>query len=143
MKNTLKILSAIVWYIGFIALSLKSYRLFVEAYVLDDDLINLLFFLMMGFLLGLIKTKYIFIKSCKKNLERIEGLENPKIWQFYRVGFFIFLAVVITLGAFLSRWASGDYWLLMSVGLVDMALAFALFFSGFLFFVDRNAHAIY
>jgi len=143
MKNTLKILSAVVWYIGFIALSLKSYRLCVEAYALDDDLINLLFFLMMGFLLGLIKTKYIFIKSCKKNLERIEGLENPKIWQFYRVGFFIFLAVVITLGAFLSRRASGDYWLLMSVGVVDMALALALFFSGFLFFVGRNAHTTY
>ena len=131
MKKTLALL---VWYISFIALSLKSYKLFNEAYNINNNLTYLITFLLLGFLLSLLKIKYIFTPSCQKNLQRIEGLENPKIWQFYRVGFFIFLVGVISLGAFLSRMASGDYYFLVTVGVVDMALALALFFSGFEFF---------
>lgn len=124
----------LVWYIGFIALSLKSYKLFDEAYTINSNLTYLITFLLLGFLLSLLKTKYIFIDSCQKNLQRIEQLEKPKVWQFYRVGFFIFLVGVISLGAFLSHKASGDYYFLISVAIIDMALALALFFSGFEFF---------
>ena len=134
MKKILKTLALLVWYIGFVALSLKSYKLFNEAYTLNNNLTYLIIFLILGFLLSLLKTKYIFIHSCQKNLQRIEGLENPKIWQFYRVGFFIFLVGVISLGAFLSHMASGIYYFLILVGTIDMALALALFFSGFQFF---------
>ena len=136
MKKTLKILALLVWYIGFIALSLKAYKLFNEAYTINNNLLYLIIFLALGFLLSLLKTKYIFIKSCQKNLQRIEELEKPKIWQFYRVGFFIFLIVVISLGAFLSQMASGNYYFLISVGVVDMALSLALLFSSFEFFRD-------
>jgi hypothetical protein len=134
MKKILKLFAMIVWYIGFIALSLKSYRLFAEAYSINSNLSYLIIFLLLAFLLSLLKTKYIFTHSCQKNLQRIEALEEPKIWQFYRVGFFIFLAGVISLGAFLSHQASGNYFFLISVGIIDMALALALFFSGFEFF---------
>lgn len=127
----------IVWYIGFIALSLKSYALFAEAYSIDNTVYKLIALLILGLLLSLLKTKYIFTKACRKNLARIEALDDPKIWQFYRVGFFLFLAGVISLGAWLSRMAVGDYNFLVSVGVVDMALALALFFSGFVFFGER------
>ena len=131
MKKTLKTLAMTVWYIGFVVLSLKSYTLFAEAYSIDDNIRYLIFFLLIGLLLSLLKTKYIFLKSCQKNLLRIEALEAPKIWHFYRIRFFLFLIAVILLGAFLSRIASGDYRFLVSIGMVDMALALALFFSGF------------
>jgi uncharacterized membrane protein YukC len=131
MKKVLKTLASIVWYIGFIALSFKSYRLFSEAYLIDANVWYIIMFLTIGVLLALVKTKYIFVHSYNRNLARIEALEHPKIWQFYRVGFFIFLAVVISLGAFLSRMASGDYWFLVAVGVVDMALALALLIAGF------------
>jgi len=134
VKKTLKNLALLVWYIGFMALSLKSYRLFNEAYTINNNLTYLIVFILLGFLLSLLKTKYIFTHSCKNNLQRIEQLEHPKIWQFYRVGFFIFLTGVISLGAFLSHQASGNYYFLVSVAVVDMALALALFFSGFEFF---------
>ena len=133
MKKTLKTLAMLVWYIGFVALSLKSYKLFNEAHTINNNFTYLIVFLILGFLLSLVKTKYIFTHSCQKNLQRIEKLENPKIWQFYRVGFFIFLVGVISLGAFLSHKASGDYYFLVLVAIVDMALALALFFSGFEF----------
>jgi hypothetical protein len=134
VKKTLKNLALLVWYIGFMALSLKSYRLFNEAYTINNNLTYLIVFILLGFLLSLLKTKYIFTHSCKNNLQRIEQLEHPKIWQFYRVGFFIFLIGVISLGAFLSHQASGNYYFLVSVAVVDMALALALFFSSFEFF---------
>ena len=147
MKTTLKYLAMLVWYIGFIALSLKSYALFSEAYAIDSNLYKLTGILLLGLLLSLLKTKYIFTKACRKNLSRIEAMEHPKIWQFYRAGFFLFLAIVISLGAWLSRMASGEYTFLVSVGVVDMALALALFFSGFEFikksksFIDpQQAH---
>lgn len=137
MKRALKRLAMVVWYVGFIALSLKSYALFAEAYSIDNTVYKLIALLTLGLLLSLLKTKYIFTKACRTNLARIEALEHPKIWQFYRIGFFLFLAIVISLGAWLSRMSSGDYTLLVSVGVVDMALALALFFSGFVFFKER------
>ena len=127
-------LAMLVWYIGFIALALKSYALFAEAYTIDSNLYLLVAILLAGLLLSLLKTRYIFVPACRKNLARIEALDQPRIWQFYRVGFFLFLAGVISLGAWLSRMAAGDYAFLVSVGVVDMALSLALFFSGFVFF---------
>jgi hypothetical protein len=138
MKKILKLLAMVVWYIGFVALSLKSYKLFVEAYSINNNLSYLTSFLLLGFLLSLLKTKYIFIKSCQKNLLRIDSLESPKIWQFYRLGFFIFLMIVISLGAFLSHIASGNYFFLASVGIIDMALALALLFSSFEFYKNMT-----
>lgn len=138
MKKVLKLLAMVVWYIGFVALSLKSYKLFVEAYSINTNLSYLILFLVLGFLLSLLKTKYIFIKSCQKNLLRIDSLESPKIWQFYRLGFFIFLMIVISLGAFLSHIASGNYFFLASVGIIDMALALALLFSSFEFYKNMT-----
>ena len=138
MKKVLKLLAMVVWYIGFVALSLKSYKLFVEAYSINTNLSYLILFLVLGFLLSLLKTKYIFIKSCQKNLLRIDSLESPKIWQFYRLGFFIFLMIVISLGAFLSHIASGNYFFLASVGIIDMGLALALLFSSFEFYKNMT-----
>ena len=132
-RVTLKLLAKVVWYIGFFALSLKSYSLFAEAYSIDNNIYYLSSFLLIGVALSLLKTKYIFVSSCQKNLIRIENLENPKIWQFYRLRFFIFLIAVISLGAFLSRMASGEYWFLVSVGVIDMALALALLLSSRVF----------
>jgi hypothetical protein len=136
VKTTLKILAMLVWYIGFIALALKSYALFAEAYTIDSNLYLLMVILLAGLLLSLLKTRYIFAPACRKNLARIEALAHPRIWQFYRAGFFLFLAGVISLGAWLSHMAAGDYAFLVSVGVVDMALSLALFFSGFVFFEE-------
>lgn len=132
-RGTLKFLAAIIWYSGFIALAFKSYTLFAEAYGLNADFFLLGLMICLALLLGVLKTKYIFIRSCKKNLKRIGNLEEPKIWQFYRIRFFIFLVSMITLGAYLSHAAHGHYWFVISVGVIDMALALALLLSSYLF----------
>jgi hypothetical protein len=135
MKKILKLLAILVWYIGVVALSIKSYKLFFQAYSINSNITYLALVLLIGVLLSLLKTKYIFIKSCKKNLQRIDSLKNPKIWNFYRFRFILFLIAVILLGTWLSHLASGNYIFLLIVGVVDMALALALLFSSYIFFI--------
>jgi len=132
-KNTLKVLAGAVWYIGFFTLLMKSLMLFSEAYSINNDILTLLLILLFTFILVVVKTKYIFIKTCKKNLKRIESLKEPKIWNFYRVRFFIFLVTMITLGGYLSKISQGDYWFLMGVGVLDLSVGLSLFFSSFVF----------
>ena len=136
MKSVLKLLAMSVWYIGSIALFVKSYKLFKEAYIINSEILYIVTFLLIALVLSLVKIKYIFIKSCRKNLDRIDSLQNPKIWQFYKAGFFVFLVAVISLGAMLSYLAKGDYYFLLIVASIDLALALALFVSGFLFFKE-------
>jgi hypothetical protein len=132
-KKTLKILAALVWYTGFLALVIKATVIFIQAYALDNSLNTLFIVLLITLVIVGLKVKYIFRKVCRKNLERIVLLKSPKIWEFYRVRFFIFLISMITLGAFLSRMAEGNYWFLMGVGVLDLSVGLSLFFSGFLF----------
>jgi len=132
-KRTLKLLAAFVWYTGFMALVIKATLLFVEAYTLNDNALLFITVLLFTSLLIYFKVKYIFSKVCKKNLKRIDALTKPKLWEFYRIRFFIFLITMIILGAFLSRMAEGNYWFLMGVGVIDSSVGLSLFFSGFLF----------
>ena len=132
-KKTLKILAAFVWYTGFMALVIKSTLLFVKAYALNDHALTLIGVLLFTSVLIYFKVKYIFSKVCRKNLDRIEALIKPKLWEFYRIRFFVFLITMIILGAFLSRMAEGNYWFLIGVGVIDLSVGLSLFFSGFLF----------
>jgi hypothetical protein len=132
-KRTLKLLAAFVWYTGFMALSIKATLLFLKAYTLNDSTLILIGILLFSIIIIYFKVKYIFSKVCRKNLIRIEALKSPKFWEFYRIRFFVFLISMITLGAFLSRMAEGNYWFLMGVGVVDISVGLSLFFSGFLF----------
>jgi len=75
---------------------------------------------------GLLKVKFLFRKLCDKNLTRIDSLFKPKVWQFYRLGFFLFLATMIALVAALSRLANGNYPFLIVVAMLDFSLATAL-----------------
>lgn len=131
-NKQLKTMAFIFWFMGVLPLSIKAFLLFREAYLLDSDILKLSFYIFLGIIVALLKTKFIFIKSCRKNIQRIENLEKPKIWNFYRLGFFIFLATVIILGAVFSRLALGHYWALILVGIIDMSVGFALLLSGWL-----------
>lgn len=135
--RTLKILAALVWYIGGFVLAVKGGALLREANLLkpEQDLSWLV--ILTGLLIGGVKAKYLFSRSCRKNLARIDQLNKPKLWQFYRPWFFLFLALMITLGASLSRMAHGDYAFLISVAILDFSLATALLASSYVFWQQR------
>lgn len=79
-----------------------------------------------GVVVGVPKVIFMYNRSCKRNLDRIAALDRPRIWQFYRPGFFLFLAAMIALASVLSRAALASFeWLVFIVAL-DFSLATGL-----------------
>lgn len=130
---TVMVLAACVWYSGGIALLLKGGALAKSAYALQPD--NLWTFLtpLLGIVIGLVKAKFIFIKSCKKNIVRIKALADPKLWQCFRPGMLAFLAIIIPTGAWMSRAAAGKYFFVCLVCALDVSICTGLLVSSMMF----------
>lgn len=133
-QRSLKLLAALFWYGGSIALGLKACQLFVQAGSLKPEDGWLWMSIAGGFIVGGLKGELLFKRSCRTNLARIGALDNPRIWQFFRPRFFIFLTLMIVLGATLSRLAQDNYPLLISVAFIDLSVAVALLWSSRYFY---------
>jgi hypothetical protein len=131
--RSLKILAAIVWYGGGIVLLLKSGSLFTEANGLKPGQGWPWLAVVAGMFLGYLKARYLFSKSCRRNLDRITALDRPRIWQFFRPGFFVALTVMIFVGATLSRLAHNHYSFLIGVAMLDLSIGIALLGSSHVF----------
>jgi hypothetical protein len=134
----LKILAAVVWYLGGFILILKGGSLLIAAESLKPGLPWTWSGAIIGLISGGLKEKYFFRKICKKNLNRIAGLKQPKIWQFYRPRFFAFLFFMITAGAILSGSALGNYPFLIAVAALDLSIATALAGSSYVFWTYQS-----
>ena len=130
---TLIILAAFVWCSGGIALLLKGSALIKSAYAIDSQSLWTVAAPLLGVIAGLLKGKFLFSKSCKKNIQRIRSLVNPHVWQCFRPGMLIFLAIIIPAGAWMSRAAAGNYTYLCLVGALDLSISFALLTSSIVF----------
>jgi uncharacterized membrane protein YjdF len=130
---TLKRLAALVWYIGVVVLLIKCTGLFLKADRLGASSLLVILAILSGLVIGLIKAKYLFIKVCNRNLQRINALKQPMLWQFYRIRFFFFLGLMVSLGTFLSKLAQGDYLMLIALGVVELSIATALLVSSHCF----------
>jgi len=133
----LEVLAALVWYAGGIVLLLKGSSLLVEAEALRPAQNWPWLAVVAGLFFGGLKARYLFSKSCRKNLSRIDALERPKLWQFFRPGFFVMLTVMILAGAALSRLAHNNYPFLIGVGTLDLSLATALLGSSHVFWKHK------
>jgi hypothetical protein len=131
--RTLKMLATAVWYGGGVALLIKSWDLLAEAFALRPDPLWPWGIVVAGVVLGGLKVRYLFAGICEKNLQRIESLERPKIWQFFRRRFFFFLLLMIVLGIGLSRWAHHRYVFLLCVSALDRSIGVALMGSSYMF----------
>jgi len=136
--RTLKILAAFVWYAGGIVLLLKGSSLLAEAGSLKPEQGWPWLAAIAGLIIGGLKAHFLFSKTCQKNLTRIAALDHPGIWQFFRPGFFAFLAIMILAGATLSRLAHNNYVFLISVGILDISIAIALLGSSYVFWKRRG-----
>ena len=134
--RVLSILAALVWYVGGIVLSIKGLSLLMEAELLQPDQHWPWTAAALALLIGGIKAKFLFVKSCRKNLARIAALGQPKAWQFFRPVFFVFLLLMILTGATLSFLAHGNYPFLLGVAGLDLTIAVALLGSSFVFWKD-------
>lgn len=131
--RSLRILAAWAWYCGTIVLTLKGASLLVEAHALKPEEGWPWGAILIGLILGVFKGESLFKRSCLKNLERINTLVRPRVWQFFRPRFFIFMAVMILLGATLSGLAHTNYPFLIGVAVVDLSIAIALLWSSRIF----------
>ena len=134
-------LASAVWHIGGIVLLLKGASLLGEADSLRPQQSWQWIFAIAGLLLGLLKARFLFSKFWHKNATRIEALEDPQLWQFFRPGFFLMLALMILAGATLSRLAAGHYPSLIGVATLDLSLAMALLGSGLIFWRQQLVFA--
>jgi len=135
--RTLKILAALLWYSGAIILLTKGTILLLEADALQPGRHWTWLTVILGLAIGGLKVKFIFRQACQKNLTRITLLNEPKIWQFYRPGFLLFLTAMIIIGSTLSRMAHGNYPFLIAMAVLDFSLATALLGSSYLFWQQQ------
>lgn len=133
----LNILAALIWYIGGLVLLLKGVSHLAEAEALEPGQAWPWLAVVAALALGILAAKYLFSKSCQKNLDRIAALDQPRIWHFFRPGFFVSLAIMIAAGATLSRLAHNDYPFLIGVALLDLHLAIALLGSSWVFWRQK------
>ena len=131
--RTLIIIAAVIWYGGGVSLLIKGGALIKDAYAIDPQSLWTYLAPIIGITIGLLKGKFLFSKSCKKNIKRINTLTDPRIWQCFRPGMLIFLAIVIPTGAWMSRAAAGNYTFLCLVSVLDLSIACALLSSSTVF----------
>jgi len=127
----LKVLAAVFWYFGGIILSLKGGSLLLEAKSIKPELGWLWQIVALAMILGGLKARYIFSKSCQKNLDRIAGLTRPRIWQFFSLRFFLALTLMILAGSTLSYMAHDNFPMLIAVAFIDISIAMALLVSSY------------
>lgn len=136
-KRTLIFLAAAVWCIGGVMLFRSGVKLIWNAVQLKPGGPWLWLAVLAGLILGIFQAKIIFTRSCRKNLDRINSLEDPRIWQFYRPGFFFALAAMITSGVMLNHWAQGHYYYMLGVAGLDFALTISLLGSSYVFWTKN------
>lgn len=134
---SLKILAALVWYVGGTILLLKGCSLLVEADALKPEESWSRLAAVAGLFLGGLKAKFLFNKSCQRNLDRIAALDRPKVWQLFRPGFFVVLTVMILVGVALSRLAHNNYPFLIGVAILDFGIGIALLGSSYVFWKQK------
>jgi hypothetical protein len=138
-KTALINLAAFIWFCGGVVLIIKGCVMLRAAFALDSLMLWISVTFVGGIIVGLIKARFIFIHALKKNLKRIKALSYPAYpWQCYRIGFFIFLAVVITLSKFMTSWSEGHFVYILLIAALDLSIATALLSTGFLFWYKQD-----
>ena len=132
-QRTSTITAAVIWYGGGISLLFKGGALIKNVYALDAQSIWTYLAPILGILIGLLKGRFLFSKSCEKNISRIKTLSDPRLRQCFRPGMLIFLAIIIPTGAWMSRAAAGNFTFLCLVGALDLSIACALLSSSIVF----------
>jgi hypothetical protein len=126
--SLLKVLAAVTWYIGGGVLLYKGSGYLVEA-AGSGSWQPAAIAGALGVAAGVLRGRTMFLKACRRNLARIDALERPRAWQFFRPGFFAALVLMISGGVLLSRVAATGYWGAVIVGALELVIALGLLTS--------------
>lgn len=136
--KTLIYLSAAVWMTGGVMLFISGYELVQDAARLRPGEVWPWVFSGGGVLLGIIQAGTIFTRACRKNIQRIRQLQDPRLWQFFRPGFFGALALMISSGILLDHFSQGNYYFMLGVAGIDFALTVSLLGSSHVFWTGKR-----
>lgn len=136
--SVLRALAAVTWYAGGGVLLYKGAGYLMVAAGAGADFPALLAG-GAGVTAGVFRGRTLFLRACRKNLRRIDALVDPRVWQFFRPGFFAALALMILGGAGLSWVATTGYWGRLVVGGLDLIIATALLTSSGAFWRGSSA----
>lgn len=128
----LRALAALTWYAGGGILLYKGAGYLVAAAGVGAEFPALLAG-GAGMTAGLFRGRTLFLQACRRNLRRIDALQDPRVWQFFRPGFFAALALMMLGGAGLSWVAATGYWGRVVVGGLELVIATALLTSSVAF----------
>ena len=137
LVRMLNILAAFVWCLGGVILLARVVKLLAGSASLFPSPVWPWVVAIAGLLLGAVKGKFLFSRSCKNNLTRISSLRNPRIWQFFSPGFFVLLLLMIAAGVVLSRLAYTSFPALVGVVVLDLAVGAALLTSSRVFWQEK------
>ena len=136
-KKTLIWLAAIIWYIGAVMLFRGGLELIAQTREMRPESAWHWLFIFLGLILGVVQASTIFGRSCRKNIQRIHELDDPRLWQFFRPGFFLALIAMISSGVLLDVLSQGKYFFMLVVAGLDFALTISLLGSSLFFWKDR------
>ena len=128
----LKVLAALTWYVGAGVLLYKGSGYLLSAFGSGAALPPVAAGVL-GVTAGLARGRTMFLRACRKNLARIEALDEPRAWQFFRPVFFVALLGMFALGAALSGLAGTGYWGSVVVGGLELVIGTALLTSSIAF----------
>jgi len=132
--------AAIIWLAGSAGCFIQGVRQVMQGTNMlnDDDAIDdaknlsFIFSWILSVCVGLTLAKFIFLPLLNKNLTRIRGLESSNCWDCYRIYFYIFLVFCDGGSVTLTElFAKGHPAAMISIGCLDLTVAFALGFSFF------------
>lgn len=138
-KKVLVILAALVWYIGAVMLFRGGLDLVAQAREMRPDSAWHWLCIILGIILGVIQARTLFTRSCQKNIQRISELKDPRLWEFYSPGFFLALAGMISAGILLDILSQGDYFIMLLVAGLDIALTISLLGSSYVYWTGKMA----
>ena len=89
-----------------------------------------------GAWIGYLKGRYVLSRTARRNLRRVRGLAEPRIWNVFSARFLVVIALMIGLGAGL-RWMARQGWLggHAGVGGIYFGIGTALLISSLVYFL--------
>lgn len=139
--TTLKALAAAVWYVGGGVMLYRSGEYLLRA-AWTGPFWPTAFAVAVALGMGVIRGRTVFLRVCQRNLQRIEGLERPRVWQFFRPWFFAALGLMLAAGAALTAVATTGYWGMVVVGALELTIATGLLTSSVAFWGEGAGRAL-
>jgi hypothetical protein len=134
-NKTLLVFTGIIWLIASAILISRSYN-----WALELTTQQLLIIIPIGIVLAIIKTKLIFIKLNRKNIQRIRSFKtNISLWEFHLNKDKVLIILMIIIGIALRSSGVVPIWILMPIYLgVGLAMLYVTKMYSFAFFKNAD-----